>query len=325
MFVSFHDLGIEYYRINPELPLSEQKPVDAIIHKLMYWIKYPSTCSDQLAVPGEENEKIVAWTKSTRKLHPKLLFIDSLEQLDLFLRRSYSYEIATQAIHNGNLESVLSIPKYAFLPKGESILELLQRESKSSACYFSRSVSANSREASMDDRRSSFTQYRRDYIALFSSLVIWHWHGGPGIQGPQRRHLQSLRHIRRGVLRKALLPPQCGRLQRRNTALIRTRTLSTDTPSIGWRSVLRPFREMDLLLRRTTKLFTTCRQRPSFWPSIWWRDLLSKLKGFLRWIWLESTLLSIHRIHRTSSASTSTCFPPIRVFRMYLLFSVGIF
>ena len=129
-------------------------------------------CSDQLAVPGEENEKIVAWAKSTRKLHPKLLFIDSLEQLDLFLRRSYSYEIATQAIHNGNLESVLSIPKYAFLPKGESILELLQRESKSSACYFSRSVSANSREASMDDRRSSFTQHRRDYIALFSSLVI---------------------------------------------------------------------------------------------------------------------------------------------------------
>ena len=121
MFVSFHDLGIEYYRINPELPLSEQKPVDAIIHKLI----------DQLAVPGEENEKIVAWTKSTRKLHPKLLFIDSLEQLDLFLRRSYSYEIATQAIHNGNLESVLSIPKYAFLPKGESILELLQRENLS--------------------------------------------------------------------------------------------------------------------------------------------------------------------------------------------------
>lgn len=172
MFVSFHDLGIDYYRINPDLPLSEQKPVDAIIHKLMYWIKHLSICSDQLAVPGEENEKIVAWAKSTRKLHPTLLFIDNLEQLDLFLRRSYSYEIATQAIHNGNLESVLSIPKYAFLPKGESLLELLRRESKSGLCCFSRYLSAYSREASMDDRGSSLAQHRRDYIALFAPLVI---------------------------------------------------------------------------------------------------------------------------------------------------------
>lgn len=36
MFSSFHDLGIETYRIDTKKPLNEQKHVDAVFHKLMY-------------------------------------------------------------------------------------------------------------------------------------------------------------------------------------------------------------------------------------------------------------------------------------------------
>lgn len=36
MFSSFHNLGIEIYRINTKKPLNEQKHVDAVFHKLMY-------------------------------------------------------------------------------------------------------------------------------------------------------------------------------------------------------------------------------------------------------------------------------------------------
>lgn len=35
----FPELGIEYYRLNIDLPYSEQKPVDAILHKLSYWYR----------------------------------------------------------------------------------------------------------------------------------------------------------------------------------------------------------------------------------------------------------------------------------------------
>ena len=35
MFESFSDMGIEYYRIDVSKPLGEQKPVNAILHKLM--------------------------------------------------------------------------------------------------------------------------------------------------------------------------------------------------------------------------------------------------------------------------------------------------
>ena len=72
---------------------------------------------------------MIAWFRETHKLHPNLLFIDNCDKLDIFVRRSYSYEVATQAIQNGHLGDVLSVPKYAVLPKGENIREFLERES----------------------------------------------------------------------------------------------------------------------------------------------------------------------------------------------------
>ena len=36
MFTAFNRLGIEYYRIDTSLPLGAQKPVRAILHKLMF-------------------------------------------------------------------------------------------------------------------------------------------------------------------------------------------------------------------------------------------------------------------------------------------------
>ena len=42
MFDMFPELGIEYYRLNVDLPYSEQKPVDAILHKLSYSFGNPS-------------------------------------------------------------------------------------------------------------------------------------------------------------------------------------------------------------------------------------------------------------------------------------------
>lgn len=72
---------------------------------------------------------MIAWFRETHKLHPNLLFIDNCEKLDIFVRRSYSYEVATQAIQNGNLGDVLSVPKYAVLPKGENIRAFLEHES----------------------------------------------------------------------------------------------------------------------------------------------------------------------------------------------------
>ena len=83
-------------------------------------------CSDQLEVEGEENELIVRWVQETRKSYPTLQFVDSIDNLEDFLQRTYSYEIGQKAIANCKLESTLSIPSYFLLPKGESIKEALK-------------------------------------------------------------------------------------------------------------------------------------------------------------------------------------------------------
>ena len=36
MFAAFDSMNITYYRIDTTKPLGEQKPVDAILHKVMY-------------------------------------------------------------------------------------------------------------------------------------------------------------------------------------------------------------------------------------------------------------------------------------------------
>lgn len=126
MFESFGDMGIEYYRIDVSKPLEEQKPVDAILHKLMWLFIWSVTKRDQLNIDGQENEDIVKWLEMTRKEHPDIAFVDSLDNLHDFLKRSYSYEVAERAIQNRSLDSVLSVPQYYVLPKGESVRESLK-------------------------------------------------------------------------------------------------------------------------------------------------------------------------------------------------------
>ena len=125
MFDNFNSLGIDYYRINPTLPLSQQKPIQVVFHKLMFLFYSIFINRDQLEVEGEENQQIVRWVENSRKEYPELLFFDSIHNVKDFLRRTYSYEVCNQAIQNSHLESIFSIPDYFLLPKHENLKEAL--------------------------------------------------------------------------------------------------------------------------------------------------------------------------------------------------------
>lgn len=82
-----------------------------------------------MEVEGDENEAIVKWVQAALLHDPNLKFIDSLDNLRDFLRRSYSYEVAEKAIACSKLEHILSVPDYFLLPKGTSIKEALTNHS----------------------------------------------------------------------------------------------------------------------------------------------------------------------------------------------------
>ena len=75
---------------------------------------------------GEESERIKHWLEETKRNYPDMIFIDSLDYLHEFLRRSYTYEVGEEAIHKSHLESSLSVPAYFLLPKGEDLRQSLQ-------------------------------------------------------------------------------------------------------------------------------------------------------------------------------------------------------
>ena len=58
--------------------------------------------------------------------HPDLLFIDSLDKLEDFLDRFYTYEVGEEAICLTKLQSILSVPEYFLLPKGTSVREAMR-------------------------------------------------------------------------------------------------------------------------------------------------------------------------------------------------------
>ncbi|KNB41650.1 inositol-tetrakisphosphate 1-kinase 3 [Blastocystis sp. subtype 4] len=116
MFNDFPRLGINIFRIDISRPLEDQQPVDAIFHKLI----------DQLSKSTLEDRRIVEWYESTRSSHPDLLFIDSLDKLEDFLDRFYTYEVGEEAICLTKLQSILSVPEYFLLPKGTSVREAMR-------------------------------------------------------------------------------------------------------------------------------------------------------------------------------------------------------
>ena len=77
---------------------------------------------DQYSSLTEEDTQIVNWMKEARAAHPHLLWIDNMENLDAFLERTYSYEVAQQAIQDSQMDSILHVPEYFLLPKGENVL-----------------------------------------------------------------------------------------------------------------------------------------------------------------------------------------------------------
>ena len=131
MFAAFDSMNITYYRIDTTKPLEEQKPVDAILHKVMYCFLRFIMNSDQFEVKGEESERIKRWLDETRRNYPNMVFIDSLDYLHEFLSRSYTYEVGEEAIRKSHLESFLSVPAYFLLPKGENLGQALH----SHRCY----------------------------------------------------------------------------------------------------------------------------------------------------------------------------------------------
>lgn len=126
VFSDFDELGIRTFRIDLSKPLSEQEHVDAVFHKIMLEWMLALMPRDQYSSLTEEDARIISWMKETRAAHPHLLWIDDMENLDAFLERTYSYEVAQQAINASHLESVLHVPEYFLLPKGTSVLGSLE-------------------------------------------------------------------------------------------------------------------------------------------------------------------------------------------------------
>ena len=81
---------------------------------------------DQYSSLTEEDTRIISWMKETRATHPHLLWIDDMENLDAFLERTYSYEVAQQAIDASHLNSILHVPAYYLLPRETSVLDSLK-------------------------------------------------------------------------------------------------------------------------------------------------------------------------------------------------------
>lgn len=113
-----------------------------------------------MEVGGEENESIVHWAEETHKNYPELLFIDSIQNLTAFLRRSYSYEVGEKAIANCNLQSVLSIPHSFLLQKGECLKEALMQHGIFNYLLFIRNVSPYPCQTAMDSWEFGITHHR---------------------------------------------------------------------------------------------------------------------------------------------------------------------
>jgi len=67
-------------------------------------------------------------------MHPHLLWIDDMGNLDAFLERSYSYVVAQQAIDAAHLGSLLHVPEYYLLPKGTSVSDSLHNHRMYDSC-----------------------------------------------------------------------------------------------------------------------------------------------------------------------------------------------
>ena len=97
--------------------------------------RFESTClSLYQSRITEEDTRIIGWMKETRSMHPHLLWIDDMGNLDAFLERSYSYVVAQQAIDAAHLGSLLHVPEYYLLPKGTSVSDSLHNHRMYDSC-----------------------------------------------------------------------------------------------------------------------------------------------------------------------------------------------
>lgn len=79
---------------------------------------------DNMSGQSEEDRNIIRWLKTTLEEYPDVHLIETIQDLDKFIQRSYTYKVIEEASQASGIP--LIVPKYFVLPGNTNLAEALE-------------------------------------------------------------------------------------------------------------------------------------------------------------------------------------------------------